>query len=385
MTKYLIYIKIIPEDVLLKKLILMESSSFLFIIKNMHIRLYIMILLFIVAGIYAKSQSLMIGGNDFQTNSFETKFSGSHGIYLNTSHFIALKDNNSTSNYMLLQFTGLKGDSIVNIALAEYSSPRQIILSENVRIPSSGILSIPQVFVANLSVHGSFFIEVFTPTYSYWERFDQQPIFIEKAITKTIPGTNQYKFLIHYEDNFIRNSPHVTPGDFVEDYVGDALLNSWQKQVTGWGLCNGLPGNIPENTDSTYDVYIHNVSDIIISKFNNQMSSSINDGQREIFVDYNPISYCNADTTQITEKELLYLVISHEFFHGIQFSHMSLDSIIKNSYPNHKQEINNRKWLIEGQAKFPSLSVASTLRTVNTGHILQLHHFNNKKNIKLTT
>ncbi len=304
-------------------------------------------LLIMIISVQGYPQSLVIQGDELEVNEFKTKSSPLY--YLKANHIVALKDSIQTFNTIILNFSGLKGDSVVNIALIDYKTNSSVVIHEDILIPSSGNLNLEPLNVSDLGIYGSFYVQVYTSSYTIFEIFLRQPIFIEKAITISIPENNEYKFMIHYADNYISSPTSV----FVEDYVANALLNSWKKEVIEWNLCEGLPGNIPQNNDSTYDIYIHNVREILNGdKFNDQMSSSINDGQREIFVDYNPISYCNADTTQITEKELLYLVISHEFFHGIQFSHMSLDSIIKNSYPNHKQEINNRKWLIEGQAKF---------------------------------
>lgn len=181
--------------------------------------------------------------------------------------------------------------------------------------------------------------------------FSTDLLIIERIRNAVIGGMT---FQIHYTDNAFINNPFggVAHAPTYVQNVVDVLNQSWSKQITTWNLCNGLTGNIPSDNDNTYHIVIHNISNLFpVGTLNPDFFwaySALND--RRIYLDTRPTVLLHSNT--VTERELLYMIIPHEFYHGIQWSIIPINTIIPTVGLTLGQEIERRFWLIEGQAKF---------------------------------
>jgi len=295
--------------------------------------------------IIIQSQNIYINGTKIKKNEYIRSNITTYNII---SHIDGLPTNYNFS----ISIDGLIKDTTVKVLLRNINTTSIKILLDSVVVPSIGGVQTGLITADTLGISGSFFVEVNNQkSGSLIKRFEYNPLVIEKATTINIPGITGYNFLIHHSDNFFVNHPlGTTPTTFVNNYLTNAFLASWQKEVNDWNLCDGLNGNVPQDNDNTYHIYIHNISEIVGGFNNDQIRAHPVDGDRRIYIDSRPTAILNA-TSNITEKELIYELISHEFYHGIQFSHMSYDSIV-NNFPDPAAELHNRNWLIEGQAKF---------------------------------
>jgi len=194
--------------------------------------------------------------------------------------------------------------------------------------------------------------------------FSTNYLVIEKTKSVNIPGSIGYNFQIHFVDQFFQGRT----GD-INPYLvclTNALNESWQKQINDWELARGLPGDIPRNYDDTYDLYISGYSYYILTGSNivalfhksgilpagsniKDFDNGIVKHERYIEIDCDPLNVnaFNANQTYITLQELVYEIVPHEFYHGIQWSHTSWNTDALQVDGN----VLNMQWWFEGQAK----------------------------------
>ena len=217
--------------------------------------------------------------------------------------------------------------------------------------------------------------------------FDPQFLTIEKTKDITIVGVH-YDFQIHFIDQHFDGRRADINNYLI--CLEHALNDSWKNQVVDWKLSKGANGDgvlgnsdddIPSNQDNTYDiiimgwsisagVYFFHKGDvapahatIVDYNYNNSVQENI----RVIYIDSNPfhVNSFDVDATQITLQELMYELVSHEFYHGIQFSHTSY---VNDIHPNNLLILH---WWIEGQAKaFESVFMSEPSYNTTTNNIV---------------
>ncbi|MBI9053110.1 MAG: PKD domain-containing protein [Bacteroidales bacterium] len=328
----------------------------------------IIILLFIVLSVHAQAPKVQINGIPFNNNQVDY-------YHLTAQTGSRLK---ITVNFLTL---GQDVDLIVR-NIAQYGGT--IIYNSRQTVSSSGRISTILPSNNNLGVDisnglngnsGFFEIEVrehngsltgnLIVNFSYHNHsnnFDSYLV-IEKQKQFSITGV-PYNFIIHYADNFFNNHPLGISSNIFTGYVENAFRDSWTKEVDEWELCKGISRtnnqgtitNIPFDQDGDYHIFIHSnyQAPSLTFYFGSDIYAVGNDGDRAIYIDSRSIDYVKSlssiQNNHLTENELIYQIISHEFLHGIQWSHMSWNNIVAN-FPNSQTELNNRLWLIEGQAK----------------------------------
>ncbi|MBN1180919.1 MAG: PKD domain-containing protein [Bacteroidales bacterium] len=192
--------------------------------------------------------------------------------------------------------------------------------------------------------------------------FDNVFIVLEKTDKQTIPSAPYY-FLIYYVDDFFYYHPKgISHASTFVSNVKTSLMESWNKEVVNWDLCDGINKNgiidMPVDNDSNYVIIIDNFYELFPKvKFKyhqgTEFGAWIEDYDRTIYIDCRLMQTWYANSYLISEESLLLKAIMHEFFHGIQWSHMSLNKI-KSNFINSNDlddELKNRMWLFEGQAK----------------------------------
>lgn len=181
--------------------------------------------------------------------------------------------------------------------------------------------------------------------------------------SRTVFNHGGMEFIIHHHSKAFRNHPlNVGHKNLFVANVEDIIKNVWDREVVDWKLSNGIAaiagGNgadKPQDTDNKYHIIIHNISELCkvpitnVQIFNDDFVWAYpGDNDRRLYIDSHITSIFKSITNSASfEKEFLYQLISHEFYHGIQFSHVQYSSI-----PNQAIEIPKRWWLLEGQAKF---------------------------------
>ncbi|MBN2521732.1 MAG: PKD domain-containing protein [Bacteroidales bacterium] len=185
--------------------------------------------------------------------------------------------------------------------------------------------------------------------------------------TKSIPiSTAPYDYKIHYIEDFSQNHSRGTNANTFLNYLENALTESWRIEVEEWELCDGINKNgcinIPVNDNpGSYNIYVHSILNIPINniygfqyhKGNEIRADMTSENQRGIHIDARSWDYFSANIANINEQELIYAIIAHEFYHGIQASHVAYTSSGITIPPGSslKDEMTKMLWLIEGQAK----------------------------------
>ncbi len=181
--------------------------------------------------------------------------------------------------------------------------------------------------------------------------FNDDLIVRESTINFLHRGMN---FTIHYTNKAFDH--HPLGNAYTPTYLANLetiIKDVWEREITDWRLCDGVAAvaggsaiNTPSDKDNTYHFIVHNISELG-GNINDFFFANGSDNDRVISLDSRITTVLNgiAHTAQY-EKEMLYMTIAHEFYHGIQWSHVPASII-----PNIGVELPKRFWLIEGQAK----------------------------------
>ena len=266
---------------------------------------------------------------------------------------VSFHNNSPTNKTFEITINRLVPKTKYNIAIKTYFFNNNVIFNHSFRADSSGRIDTANINSSNLAHTGVFQVELRDSVNNILTNFPNQYLVLEKTKEVVIAGS-AYNFLIHYaEDFFSLRAGGIMP-TFLQNTEG-ALTNTWAKEITEWHLCDGLKNNSPLNADSTYDIYVHCAIDIdpLVFAFHqgNTLRSEPQDSIRAIYIDSKLQDFFH-NPASITEEELLYAVISHEFFHGVQWSFISYKNLKLRFGKNYSNEKEKRDWLGEGQAKF---------------------------------
>lgn len=208
---------------------------------------------------------------------------------------------------------------------------------------------IPTIDPFALNLSGIYEVELFSTSGALLFKVLDNYLFFEKAKTIRISGTSTI-FTLHYTDAFFKatlTSSAVTQTTFLNE-LENAIKAAWKMEVIDFDL--GTP-----NTNSNYDIYLHCAYDLInIQPFyhaSNWYPSRTDpyDTDKNTFIDTKLFQAMN--TSIITQQDLLYILFSHEFYHSIQWSHMSFNGLIIPPGSTPTLEVAKREWLVEGQAE----------------------------------
>lgn len=215
---------------------------------------------------------------------------------------------------------------------------------------ANGSLRITGIDPFALNLSGVYEVRVTTPNNTLIANITGYYLFFEKTKTVTISGA-PVSFKIHYTDAFFKQtsrSDAVIQSTFLNE-LETAIKESWQKEVIDFDL--GMPV-----TNNNYDIYLHCNYDLAGSWPYFHKSDNVpvrtdpfdTEPFKNTFIDTK--LYKAMNTNVITQQELLYNVFSHEFYHSIQWSHMSFSGMNIPAGSSDQLEVEKRKWLIEGQA-----------------------------------
>jgi PKD repeat protein len=191
----------------------------------------------------------------------------------------------------------------------------------------------------------------------------------ERCKKGTFTSTN-YQYKLNWVDYWLKLNP--SPNNYLLN-TENALKFSWDKQITGWDLCNGLPGNVPLDNDFEEPTVNINQLDLNVNGYDqkkfpyrgcvasNAMGTSAG---RNINIDYF-LYQMSPYLNYATEYIALTSTIGHEFFHNVQYSH---NQTIFNDYAG-------MKWLIEGQAVLMQTLLMEEMSSPNEEYLNNRYYY----------
>ncbi|MCS7250148.1 MAG: hypothetical protein NZ608_04370 [candidate division WOR-3 bacterium] len=151
---------------------------------------------------------------------------------------------------------------------------------------------------------------------------------LEKVLTGRFSGDDS--FWVYYTDQFFINHPQGSNHSLTfAQYVKEAAIESWQKQVVEWDL------GLPPDANRWHKFFINNTQ-----HWYHGIPSTYSDTgpNRKIFLQYD---IWEQNQNYSNEDSIIRAVIAHEFYHGIQWG-LSSKTLKKSSW----------RYFTEGQAVF---------------------------------
>jgi hypothetical protein len=162
----------------------------------------------------------------------------------------------------------------------------------------------------------------------------------DKKITGVF--TTGYSYTIYYTNQFFGHpqEPHpegIGHASTFALHTRLALIESWESQVVDWELCQGCTNNQPHDADNHYVVSINDKRNNFRDKHSKIGNYAVGGANRLIGISFNRFM---TEPYYLTEVNSIRSVMSHEFYHGIQWS------LINNN------TWGSGNWMLEGQATF---------------------------------
>lgn len=176
----------------------------------------------------------------------------------------------------------------------------------------------------------------------------------EKIRAGTFPGAATESLKVYFCDQFFRIGSHPQGeghADVFAQYVKNAMLESWQKQVNEWSFGG------PPDADSIHQVFVndtvHWYHDVAIN--NNWADSGAN---RQIGIRSSNWYGSRFDSAYSSESIRVKVAVAHEFYHGIQWGLTSPLKWLSWTWD----------WFTEGQARFLPSVQYETEEFLDTNH-----------------
>ncbi len=272
--------------------------------------------------------SLEILGTDVKVETYGTK----------THHYIAVSDNDTATNYtMTFNVTGLQPNQ-QNVRLVIepiYWNGATYFLEQLLTVDISGNATYTWT-PANDTNTGICNVGIAYETGGFF--FNDFWVIPEHILTGTF--TNGYDYTTYYTDQFFLYHPQgINHASVYAANAESALTNSWDKEINEWDLCQGTNGGIPIDNDDNYELCINDHGNPVSHIYHGTGDGAFAYGgiDRKIGI---PCRYYEVHPNYTTENFMLLSVMSHEFYHGVQWSH------------NNGWGSNACNWMVEGQARF---------------------------------
>jgi hypothetical protein len=263
------------------------------------------------------------------------------GTMYNHYYIKVSEDGTTTNNSIKIRVSGLdNGENIdfLIIEIPEYTTPDSIWVNVNLTANSSGVCEYTWQ-PANNTKTGYARVKVIRENSDvfYWQRTYLIPEHVKKG-----SFNGGYNYEIYYCNQFFAgHGIYPVHPDGIEHaatfatYVDSALTNSWKKQVIEWELAKGCLNDMPIDNDGIYQVFISD-ADPNHSYHGTYITGAYpTASERVIGIKYSEFLDDPGYSDELSEIKI---TISHEFYHGIQWS-------LNNSLLNQSMD-----WMIEGQA-----------------------------------
>ncbi|TKJ41093.1 hypothetical protein CEE37_05345 [candidate division LCP-89 bacterium B3_LCP] len=255
-------------------------------------------------------------------------------------NYLIVEENGlTTGNSFTISASGLPPDTIVQVKINEIEPYSRIFLNIQGETDTLGNL-IPINWTPIDNETG--ICEVQIQVEGTWYQFPDRLIPENHLTNRFWQG---YGYTVYYCDGFFQGHPNGMPhGPNFAERVRSAAEASWSEEVVRWELCEGIPSGRPRDDDGNYQVFINDAEGISTLNYHGtDRTGAIAGSERRIGI--GSLMWQNANYWQYwPESDLINSVISHEFYHGIQWSH-------NQGWQNTWGPEENR-WMLEGQARF---------------------------------
>jgi hypothetical protein len=173
----------------------------------------------------------------------------------------------------------------------------------------------------------------------------------EKVLAATFPNDANESLKVYFCAQFFRNHPDSEGhAPVFAQYVKNAMLESWQKQVVDWSL------GTPPDTDHIHQVFVNDSQNWYHDDIDSWADSGAN---RQIGIRYNSRYGSRFDSAYSNESIRVKVAVAHEFYHGIQWGLASPFKWLASTWD----------WFTEGQARFLPSVQYETEEFLDTNHI----------------